>query len=84
MAFPSYAEGLPNVVVEALAAGLPTITSDVGGVSEVVHDKVTGLLVEPQDVRALARAIEYMLDNADKASEMAKRGRQFILRHFQH
>jgi teichuronic acid biosynthesis glycosyltransferase TuaC len=82
MAFPSYAEGLPNVVVEALAAGMPTITSDVGGVSEVVHDQVTGLLVEPGDVRALARAIEYVLDNADKASEMAKRGRQFILRHF--
>ncbi|MBM3289478.1 MAG: glycosyltransferase family 4 protein, partial [Candidatus Hydrogenedentes bacterium] len=54
-------EGLPTAILEAQAAGLPVIASDIGGVSESVHG---GILVPPGDARALANAIELWIDNA--------------------
>ncbi|MBC6464928.1 glycosyltransferase [Actinomadura alba] len=55
---PSHQEGLPNAVLEAMAAGLPVITTTVGGIPEIVTDGVTGLLVPPRDPAALADMIE--------------------------
>ena len=54
---PSYHEGLPMALLEAMAAGIPTITTAVGGIGDVVEDGVTGLLVAPGDVDSLAAAI---------------------------
>jgi glycosyltransferase involved in cell wall biosynthesis len=54
---PSHHEGLPNAVLEAMAAGLPVIATAVGGVPEIVTDGVTGLLVPPHEPRELAAAI---------------------------
>lgn len=50
-------EGLPNVILEALVAGLPVVATDVGGVRELVEDGVSGLVVPPDDPAALATAI---------------------------
>ena len=82
MAFPSHAEGLPNVVMEALAAGLPTVATDVGGIREVLVDGVTGLLTPPKDPAALAERIESLLADRRWGSRMARRGRKLILDHF--
>jgi glycosyltransferase involved in cell wall biosynthesis len=54
---PSFAEGMPTVVLEALAAGLPIIASDVGAVREAVIEGQTGFLLHPGDVEQLKRAI---------------------------
>jgi glycosyltransferase involved in cell wall biosynthesis len=61
---PSLSEGLPNAVLEAMAAGRPVIASRVGGVPELVVDGETGLLVPPGDPGALARAIVALLDDS--------------------
>jgi glycosyltransferase involved in cell wall biosynthesis len=57
LALPSYSEGNPNVVLEALSSGRPVIASNVGGIPELVKES-SGILVPPRDWRALAQAIE--------------------------
>ena len=58
---PSDSESLPRTIIEAMAYELPVLASDVGGVSELVHDGETGLLVGPRDVAALAAALQRLL-----------------------
>jgi teichuronic acid biosynthesis glycosyltransferase TuaC len=64
LCLPSRNEGTPNVVVEALASGVPVVASRVGGVPELVADEDTGLLVPPGDASALAGAIAGALGRA--------------------
>ena len=73
----SRSEGLPRVVVEFLAAGLPVIASDVGGVSEVVQPGRTGWLVPPGDPAALANAIVSAL-RSDDSARIARDGREAV------
>jgi L-malate glycosyltransferase len=79
---PSLAEGLPNAVLEYMAAGLPCIVSSVGGNAELVEDGITGLLVPAQDSAALAMAILNLLRNSGLAQQIARNGREFIERNF--
>jgi glycosyltransferase involved in cell wall biosynthesis len=60
---PSYREGCPNVVIEALAAGRPVVATDVGGIPELM-DSACGRLVPPQNVSALAEALDQTLTQA--------------------
>jgi glycosyltransferase involved in cell wall biosynthesis len=75
-------EGLPYVLVEALANGLPAVATDVGGVSEAVLDGVTGLLVDAGDENALATCIGRLLDDAGECERMAAAARQHFEDHF--
>jgi glycosyltransferase involved in cell wall biosynthesis len=73
---PSYAEGLPMCVLEAMAAGVPVVASAVGGVPDVVTDGVEGLLVAPGDVAALAAALDRLLRADGLRRRMGTAGRR--------
>jgi L-malate glycosyltransferase len=79
---PSRAEGLPNAVLEYLAAGLPTVASRVGGNAEIVEDGKTGLLVIPQDSSTLAEAVLRLLRNPEFADRLRNNGREYVASHF--
>lgn len=75
-ALPSYCEGCPNVVLEALSCGLPVVATDVGGIPELVDEKC-GILVHPQDPVALANALSIALNrfwDRDQISKKMQRG----------
>jgi glycosyltransferase involved in cell wall biosynthesis len=79
---PSKAEGLPNAVLEYLAAGLPTVASRVGGNAEIIQDGKTGLLVPPGDSSALSDAVLRLLRDPDFAVNLGKRGREYVILEF--
>lgn len=70
------AEGLPNVVVEAAASGLPVVATNHAGIPEAVPDGVTGLLVPERDGAALAQALAALLRDADRRDRMAEAARR--------
>ncbi|HSD28671.1 MAG TPA: glycosyltransferase, partial [Vicinamibacteria bacterium] len=72
-------EGMPTALLEAMRAGVPVVASDVGGVSEIVEDGTTGLLVPPGNARALAAAIARLLDDEPTRLALASRARQRVL-----
>jgi L-malate glycosyltransferase len=79
---PSLAEGLPNAVLEYLAAGLPVVASALGGNLEVIQDGVTGLLVPPQDPQALATALIRLVSDEPFAAKLARSGREHVASNF--
>ncbi len=72
---PSFAEGVPVVLMEAMASGLPVIATRVGGVGELVEDGVNGLVVAPSDVAGLADAIATLARDPAQRSAMGAAGR---------
>jgi len=79
---PSKAEGLPNAVLEYLAAGLPTVASRVGGNAEIVQDGKTGLLVPPDHPSALAEALLRLLRDPGFAVNLGSHGRDYVTSEF--
>jgi glycosyltransferase involved in cell wall biosynthesis len=71
---PSRSEGFSNAIVEAMAAGIPVIATDVGGNAEAVEDGVTGIIVPSEDPDALAGGIIAMLSNRSEARRMGIAG----------
>ena len=71
-------EGLPMVLLEALALGVPVVATRAGGIGEVITDRKTGLLVPQEDPAALASAIEEVLSDEDLAHDIAAAGRELV------
>lgn len=78
MVLPSFTEGMPNVVLEAFAAGVPVVATAVGGTPELVADGVNGYLVAPGDPDAIAARIRDVLGDEPGRSEMGRRGRELV------
>ncbi|CUH64773.1 Glycosyltransferase KanE [Thalassovita gelatinovora] len=72
---PSFAEGVPVVLMEAMAAGLPVVTTQIAGIPELVEQGKSGILVPPGDAPALQRAISQILSDSGKANAMGQTGR---------
>jgi glycosyltransferase involved in cell wall biosynthesis len=80
---PSYAnEGVPQALMQAMSCSLPVITTPVGSITEIVQDGDTGLLVRPEDPRALRAAIERVLADAPLRARLALRAREIALQRF--
>jgi glycosyltransferase involved in cell wall biosynthesis len=75
---PSYSEGVSLALLEAMAAGLPVIATEVGGNPEVVTDGATGLLIPPQDADALAQALERLLGDPTWSKELGENARDHV------
>jgi glycosyltransferase involved in cell wall biosynthesis len=75
-------EGFPNAVMESMAASVPVISTDVGGVPELLQDSVHGLLVPYGDPAAMARAISWMIEHPVERRRMGETARQLIADRF--
>jgi colanic acid/amylovoran biosynthesis glycosyltransferase len=75
-------DGLPNVIPEAFAHGLPVISSAAGGAGEAVMDEQTGLIVDPADTTRLADAVERLADDAALRARLGAAGRAWAEEHF--
>ena len=77
-------EGVPQSLLQAFAAGTPVVATRIGGIPEVVEDGRTGLLVPPEDPRALAGALAAVLRDGAAARERAARARRLVEERFSH
>jgi|Deesub1362A_J573_1020465.scaffolds.fasta_scaffold00550_21 glycosyltransferase involved in cell wall biosynthesis len=73
-------EGLPHVILEAMAAGVPVIATAVGGIPEVIENGVNGVLVPPNDQAALCEAIQRMLEDREKRELYVKKAKNILQR----
>jgi glycosyltransferase involved in cell wall biosynthesis len=81
-AFSTFYENLPFAVLEALSSGLPVVTTNVGGLPEMIESGKNGFLVQPFSSRELADKILYLLEHPDASSEMAFLARKVIEERF--
>jgi teichuronic acid biosynthesis glycosyltransferase TuaC len=83
LVLPSYSEGLPCVVMEALSCGIPVVVTSVGGNPELVIDGRSGFLVPVGDVDALVRRIERLLTDRDLCNRMGKFARRDMMERYE-
>lgn len=74
----SVSEGIPVAIMEAMACELPVVATNITGIPELVLDRITGILVHPSDIEALASAMQFIKDNPGLAQQMGKLGRSRV------
>jgi glycosyltransferase involved in cell wall biosynthesis len=79
---PSYQEGLPMSVLEAMSYGLPIISTPVGGTPDAVENEVNGFLIEPGDYRSLAEKIEFLAENQELRHQMGQKSYEIVKNKF--
>ena len=82
--FPSYTEGFPLAVVEAMAVGLPVIATRVGGIPEMIDEGLGGLLVEPRDAGALSEAIRKLFSDRTLSEKMGEYNRKKCFQYYRY
>ena len=80
---PSFAEGLPVVLMEAMSMQIPCVTTSIAGIPELIRDGIDGLLVAASDLDALVDALVTLMDDEEMRNRIAKTGRTRILEHYQ-
>jgi glycosyltransferase involved in cell wall biosynthesis len=79
---PSLREGLPYVLLEAMACEIPVLATSVGDIPLLIQHEVTGYIVSSGDSKALEKYMIELINNPEKAKEMAVRGKQFVIENF--
>jgi len=82
LALTSHTEGFPNVILESLCMGRPVLATDVGGVSEIVNDGQTGILLPAHQPEAIAQGLLRLLGSPDDAMRMMEEGRRLVTAQF--
>ena len=82
LVLPSLWEGMPNIVLESMAAGLPVVVSRVEGADELIRDCVSGLLMEPGSVAELELRIESFLTDSELSASLSKSAQETVKRGF--
>ena|SRR5271165_4649231 len=75
-------DGIPNVIAEAMASGVPVVCTKVSGIPELVRDQLTGILVAPNDPTALAAAIGWLMSDPGRAARLARTARALVEKEF--
>ncbi len=79
---PSLTDGMPLTVLEAMACGIPTVASNVGGIPEILQDGKTGFLVEPRNVDQIVSCISKLVINVELRERMGHHARAFIEKYY--
>jgi glycosyltransferase involved in cell wall biosynthesis len=79
---PSFAEGVPVVLMEAMAKEIPVVSTRITGIPELVENHVSGILVPPSDVKALSDAIQTLLSSVERRRILGQNGRKAVLERY--
>jgi len=79
---PSLSEGMSNVLLEAMACGLPVVATNVGGNSDLIQDGHNGLLIPPRDSISLTKALLELIENEELAQRLGKQARVTVEEHY--
>jgi glycosyltransferase involved in cell wall biosynthesis len=79
---PSYYEGLPMSILEAMAASVPVIASNVGGIPDIIKDGENGMLIEPGDIKAMAEKIQRIVENREERIEISQKAKEMIMTNY--
>ena len=77
-ALASFAEGIPVVLMEAMASGLPCVSTRINGIPELIRDGQDGLLVAPSDAKQLTDALAQLMDDPELCQQLADSARQRV------
>ncbi len=83
LAFPSYREGFPNVVLQAGAMGLPSIVTDINGCNEIINNQENGLIIPPKDTEALQSAMLQLMNDKTLYTHLQKNARPMICNRYE-
>lgn len=82
LVLPSLTEGFPLILLEGMTAGIPIVASEVGGIPEIVRNKITGLLIPPNDHKSLAQAMQTVLIDSELSQRFVQAGRKIVESYF--